>query len=85
MRYTKFDNYLERMETRRKERSEEALDYELLTSLRTRTKEEVLAQLYEGLTFIAGVSTVLCAQKSVKSLVFYGVGRKTLDKRGKKL
>lgn len=70
MRYTKFDNYLERMETRRKERSEEMLDYELLTSLRTRTKEEVLAQLYESLTFIAGVSKVLCAQKTEKTLVF---------------
>lgn len=70
---TGFEGYIERMEARRRERREEALNFELLTSLRTRTREEVIADMLGGLTFIAGVSTVLqseTTQKRAKELVF---------------
>ena len=70
---TKFDGYIERMEQRRKQRREEAFDFELLTSLQTRTREEVLADMIKGLTFIAGVSNFMqaeSAQKQTKELVF---------------
>ena len=70
---TKFDGYIERMEERRKARREEAFNYELLTSLQTRTREEVLADMVKGLTFVAGVSNFIraeSAQKQTKELVF---------------
>ena len=70
---TKFDGYIERMEQRRKQRREEAFDFELLTSLQTRTREEVIADMVKGLTFIAGVSNFMqaeSAQKHTKELVF---------------
>ena len=70
---TKFDGYIERMEQRRKQRREEAFDFELLTSLQTRTREEVIADMVKGLTFIAGVSNFMqaeSAQKHAKELVF---------------
>ena len=70
---TKFDGYIERMEEKRRARREEALNFELLTSLQTRTKEEVIAEMMNGLTFIAGVSTVFSAQsrgERAKTLVF---------------
>lgn len=70
---TKFEGYIERMEEKRRERREEALNFELLTSLQTRTREEVIAEMMSGLTFIAGVSTVFAAQRGTeraKTLVF---------------
>lgn len=42
---TEFDEYVERMEARRKEEKERVLDAWLCYSLRMRTKEEVLAGL----------------------------------------
>ena len=70
---TKFDGYIERIEQRRKQRREDELNFELLTSLQTRTKEEVVADMIKGLTFIAGVSNFIqaeSAQKHAKELVF---------------
>ncbi len=70
---TRFESYVERMEERRRARREEELNLELLTSLRTRTREEVIADMLQGLTFIAGVSTVLCKESlksQAKELVF---------------
>ena len=69
---TKFDGYIERMEQRRKQRREDELNFELLTSLQTRTKEEVVADMIKGLTFIAGVSSFMQAEsgrKQTKELV----------------
>lgn len=48
---TGFERYIERMEARRKARKEEELNFELLTSLRTRTREEVIADMMQSLTF----------------------------------
>ena len=69
---TKFDGYIERMEQRRKAQREEAFDFELLTSLQTRTREQVIADMLAGLTFIAGVSSFMQAEsgrKQTKELV----------------
>ena len=69
---TRFDGYIERMEERRKAQREETLDFELLTSLQTRTKEQVIADILGGLTFIVGVSSFMGAEsrgKQTKELV----------------
>ena len=48
---TGFERYIERMEARRRARKEEELNFELLTSLRTRTRGEVIADMMQSLTF----------------------------------
>lgn len=42
---TKFDIYIEEMEQRRQEERNRAINEELLWSLRTRTREEVIADM----------------------------------------
>ena len=66
---TKFDGYMERVEERRKMEREAEIDGALLCSLRTRTKEEVLKELSENLTFIIGCATVAIVER-VKTPVF---------------
>ena len=60
---TGFEGYIERMEARRKARKEEEINFELLTSLRTRTREEVIADMMQVLTFKN-------VKSQVKELVF---------------
>ncbi len=66
---TKFDCYLEKMEAKRRAEKENAYNAELLRSLATRTKGEVVAMLYENLTFIVGETDILTVN-SAKTLVF---------------
>lgn len=69
---TNFAFLEERREERRRAEKENAFNAELCRML-TRTKEESVASLYENLTFIVGVSTVLPAQNTAergKVLVF---------------
>ena len=70
---TKFDGYIERMQEKRKQHREDAINYALLTSLRTKTREEVLQELWQGLTFIAGVSEILpkVSPKSAEKQLVY--------------
>lgn len=60
---TGFESYIERMEARRKARKEEEINFELWTSLRTRTREEVIADMMQVLTFKN-------VKSQVKELVF---------------
>ncbi len=66
---TKFDCYVERLETQRREQKEAAFNAELLRSLKTRTKGDVVAMLYENLTFVIGSADLLAAERA-KTLVF---------------
>ena len=66
---TKFDVYVERLQEKRKTEREAAINAELLRSLKTRTKGDVVATLYENLTFIVGAGDLL-ATEQVKTLVF---------------
>ena len=66
---TKFDCYVERLEMQRREQREAAFNAELLRSLETRTKGDVVAMLYENLTFVVGSADLLTTEQ-VKTLVF---------------
>ena len=66
---TKFDCYVERLEEKRREEREAAFNAELLRSIQTRTKGEVVSALYENLTFVVGASDLLTAERA-KTLVF---------------
>ena len=66
---TKFDCYLEKMEAKRRAEKESAINAELLRSLKTRSKGDVVAMLYENLTFVVGSADLLTAER-VKTLVF---------------
>ena len=66
---TKFDVYVEWLGQQRKREKEAAINAELLHSLKTRTKGEVISALYENLTFVVGVSDLLTTER-VKTLVF---------------
>lgn len=66
---TRFEAYEEKLQARRQAERETAIDGALWTSLQTRTREEVLAELFNGLTFIAGFSDILTANGG-KELVF---------------
>ncbi len=66
---TKFDFYVEKLEMQRREEREEAFNAELWRALHTKTKAEVVAELFENLTFMIGSSDVLTANTS-KTLVF---------------
>ena len=66
---TKFDGYIERLEEQRKVEKEEKMDEWFLRSLQTRTKEDVIKELSENLTFIIGVSSVVAVER-VKTPVF---------------
>lgn len=66
---TKFDCYVERLELQRRAEKEAALNAELLHSLKTRTKAEAVATLYENLTFIVGEADLLTGEHA-KTLVF---------------
>ena len=66
---TKFDVYVERLGQQRKGEREAAINAELLHSLKTRTKGEVISALYENLTFVVGASDILTVERA-KTLVF---------------
>ena len=66
---TKFDCYVERLEEKRRVEKENAVNAELLHSLKTRTKQEAMDMLYENLTFIIGSADLLTAERA-KTLVF---------------
>ncbi len=66
---TKFDFYVEKLEQQRREERETAVNAELWGALHTKTKEEVVAELFENLTFIVGISDVLTVN-TPKTLVF---------------
>ena len=66
---TKFDCYVERLEEKRRAEKENAVNAELLHSLKTRTKQEAMDMLYENLTFIIGSADLLTAERA-KTLVF---------------
>lgn len=66
---TKFDGYMERLEEQRKVAKEEKMNEWFLRSLQTRTKEDVIKELSENLTFIIGVSSVVAVER-VKTPVF---------------
>ncbi|MBR6703565.1 MAG: hypothetical protein IKL76_03280 [Clostridia bacterium] len=66
---TKFDGYMERLEEKRRIEKEEKMNEWFLRSLQTRTKEDVIKELSENLTFIIGVSAVAIVER-VKTHVF---------------
>ena len=66
---TRFDGYVERLEEKRKREQEEKMNEWFFYSLQTRTKEDVLKELSENLTFIIGVSSVTKVER-VKTPVF---------------
>ncbi len=66
---TKFDGYMERLEEKRRLEQEEKMNEWFLRSLQTRTKEDVIKELSENLTFIIGVSAVAIVER-VKTPVF---------------
>ena len=66
---TKYDCYLEKMEEKRRAEKESAINAELLHSLKTRTKRESVAMLYENLTFVVGAGDLLKGERA-KTLVF---------------
>ena len=66
---TKFDVYVERLGQQRKREREAAINAELLHSLKTKTKGEVITALYENLTFVVGASDILTTERA-KTLVF---------------
>ena len=66
---TKFDGYMERLEEKRRLEKEEKMNEWFLRSLQTRTKEDVIKELSENLTFIIGVSAVAIVER-VKTHVF---------------
>lgn len=66
---TKFDFYVEKLEIQRREEREALLNAELCRALHTKTKEEVVAELFENLIFFVGSSDVLTTN-TPKTLVF---------------
>ena len=54
---TNFDEYIERMELRRKSEREERLNQALLQGLQKRTRKEVENLLFEGLIIPLGVKS----------------------------
>ena len=54
-----FDEYIERMELRRKSEREERLNQALLQGLQKRTRKEVENALFEGLIIPLGVKSVV--------------------------
>ena len=63
---TKFDEYVERREEERSRARNAEINRVLLQSLKTRTKEEVVAKMLGELIFPIGVSNVLTASSGVK-------------------
>lgn len=63
---TKFDEYVERREEERSCARNAEINRVLLESLKTRTKEEVVAKMLGELIFPIGVSNVLTASSGVK-------------------
>ena len=62
-RMTKFEAYAEKVHALREKRRNEELNLQLAIGLRTRTREEVVAELLGELTVVVGVSDLLCAQQ----------------------
>ena len=59
---TKFDVYVDEIAQRRAARRNESLNRELLYRLEHYTKGQAVENLYATLTFIGGVSDVLCKE-----------------------
>jgi hypothetical protein len=66
---TKFEFEVEKLAREARAAREERINAELLYLLSARTKEETLAALYEGLTFVSGIGDVVKTD-GVKTLVF---------------
>lgn len=60
---TKFEAYAEKVHALREKRRNEELNLQLAIGLRTRTREEVVAELWGELTVVVGVSDLLCTQQ----------------------
>lgn len=60
---TKFEAYAEKVHALREKRRNEELNLQLAIGLRTRTREEVVAELLGELTVVVGVSDLLCTQQ----------------------
>ncbi|MBQ7879272.1 MAG: hypothetical protein IJ317_01350 [Clostridia bacterium] len=56
---TNFDDYIERMERRRKSEREEKLNQALLQGLKKRTRKEAENALFEGLIIPLGVKSIV--------------------------
>ena len=63
---TKFDEYVERREEERNRARNAKINRVLLKSLKTRTREEVVANMLGELIFPIGISNVLTANNGVK-------------------
>ena len=69
MKETKFDVFVESLEEKRFLARNEAINRALALSLHTKTREEVVSELFQGLTFIVGTGSLLAEEKG-KTLVF---------------
>ncbi len=69
MKETKFDVFVEGLEERRFQAKNEEINRALALSLRTKTREEVVNELFCSLTFVIGTGTVL-AKEERKTLAF---------------
>ena len=69
MKETKFDVFVESLEEKRFLARNEAINRALALSLHTKTREEVVNELFQGLTFIVGAGSLL-AEETGKTLVF---------------
>ncbi len=66
---TKFDVYADEISARRRARLDERCNEYLAMRLRTKTHEESVAELWEGLTVVLGVGNMRAESKE-KTLVF---------------
>ena len=57
---TKFEAYAEKVHALREKRRNEELNLQLAIGLRTKTREEAVAELLGELTVVVGVSDLLC-------------------------
>ena len=62
---TKFEILIEKMEKNRSERRNEEINRLLAEGLRTRTREEVIAQMMGELTIVVGSGAVLATAKTL--------------------
>ena len=69
MKETKFDVFVEGLEEKRFLMRNEAINRELASSLRTKTREQVVYELFQGLTFIVGTKSLYTNERE-KTLVF---------------
>ncbi len=68
-RMTKFDVYADKIAEKRQARLDEGYNAYLAARLRTKTHEEVVAELLGGLTVVLGVGNIF-AERREKTLIF---------------